>query len=120
MEANETLYWGMNEKSFLLLMHLSQFAGLIVPGAGLALPIVMWLTNKDNNERIDQQGKYITNWIISVVIYLAASAILTIIFIGIIGLFAVGIAALVFPIIGAIKANEGEIWKYPLTIQFIK
>lgn len=120
METNENQYWGMNEKSFLLLMHLGQFAGVIVPGAGFALPIIMWVTNKENNERIDEQGKYITNWLISATIYLIASIILTFIFIGIIGIIAVAIAALVFPIIGAIRANDGEIWKYPLSIQFIK
>jgi len=117
---NETQYWGMNEKTFLLVMHLSQFAGIIVPGAGLVLPIIMWLTNKGNNPRIDEQGKYITNWIISVVIYVIVSIILTAVFIGIIGLIAVGLAAIVFPIIGAIKANDGEVWKYPLTIPFLK
>jgi uncharacterized Tic20 family protein len=120
MEQENKLFWGMNEKSFLLLMHLGQFAGLIVPGLGLALPIVMWVTNKEQSENIDQQGKYITNWIISMVIYLTASIILMIIVIGIVSLIAVAIAALVFPIIGAIKSNNGEVWKYPLTIQFIK
>ncbi|MCF6240586.1 MAG: DUF4870 domain-containing protein [Bacteroidales bacterium] len=120
MEANENQYWGMNEKSFLLLMHLGQFAGWIIPGAGFALPIIMWVTNKDNSERIDEQGKYITNWLISLTIYIIASSILMIIAIGFIGLIAAGLLALVFPIIGAIKANDGEIWKYPLTIQFIK
>lgn len=120
MEQENKVYWGMNEKSFLLLMHLGQFAGMIIPGLGFVLPIVMWVTNKEQSEKIDQQGKYITNWIISATIYAVASAILMIIVIGIISLIAVGIAALVFPIIGAIKSNNGEVWKYPLSIQFIK
>ena len=28
--------------------------------------------------------------------------------------------SIVFPIIGGIKANNGELWKYPLSIQFLK
>ena len=27
---------------------------------------------------------------------------------------------IIFPIIGGIKANNGELWKYPLSIQFFK
>jgi hypothetical protein len=31
-----------------------------------------------------------------------------------------GILAVVFPIIGGIKANNGELWHYPMTINIIK
>ena len=117
---NENKYWGMNEKTYLLMMHLSQFASVIVPGAGLILPIVMWLTNKDNSERIDEQGKYITNWMISLAIYAIISTILIFIGIGFILLIALGIISVVFPIIGAIKADKEELYKYPLSIEFIK
>jgi uncharacterized Tic20 family protein len=30
------------------------------------------------------------------------------------------VIAIVFPIIGAVKANNGELWEYPLTIKFLK
>jgi uncharacterized Tic20 family protein len=30
------------------------------------------------------------------------------------------IIGIVFPIIGGIKANNGEVWKYPLSIPFFK
>ena len=120
METENKQYWGMDEKTFLLLMHLGQFAGIIIPGLGFVLPIVMWVTNKEFNENIDQQGKYITNWIISATIYAVASAILMIVLIGFVTLVAVGILAMVFPIMGAIKSSKGEVWKYPLSIQFIK
>ena len=29
-----------------------------------------------------------------------------------------GLLCLIFPIIGAIKANDGEVWPYPLSIRF--
>ncbi len=35
-------------------------------------------------------------------------------------LLAIGVVAIVFPIIGAMKASNGEVWKYPLTISFLK
>jgi len=55
-------FWGMDEKTFCMSMHLSQFAGCIVPLAGLILPVVMWATNKDQSPMIDQHGRNIFNF----------------------------------------------------------
>jgi uncharacterized Tic20 family protein len=57
--------WNMDLSSYCMLMHLSQFAGIIVPFGGIALPIIMWATNKDKSSIIDQHGKNILNWMIS-------------------------------------------------------
>ena len=113
-------FWGMSENTFCMLMHLSLFAGAVVPGAGLVLPIVMWATNKDESPIIDQHGKNILNFIISMVIYAAASLVLMIIVVGFFTLIAVGVLAIVFPIIAAVKANDGIYWPYPLCIRFFK
>ena len=110
----------MEMNQFCLLMHLSQFASYIVPAAGLVLPIVMWSTNKDKSEIIDQHGKNILNWMISSVIYIVISMILMLVLIGFVTIFAVLICTIVFSVIGAIKANDGQVYKYPLTITFIK
>jgi uncharacterized Tic20 family protein len=40
--------------------------------------------------------------------------------VGFLTLLAVGVIHIVFPIIGAVKANNGELWEYPLTIKFLK
>lgn len=106
--------WGMKEKDFIVLMHVSVFM------AGIILPIVMWSQFKDENEEIDKHGKDIINWGISSILYFFLSFILTFLFVGIFTTFAVGICATIFPIIGAIKASNGEHWKYPLNIGFIK
>ena len=120
-ESNEDFKpWGMEMNQFCLLMHLSQFASYIVPAAGLVLPIVMWSTNKDKSEIIDQHGKNILNWMISSVIYIVISMILMLVLIGFVTIFAVLICTIVFSVIGAIKANDGQVYKYPLTITFIK
>jgi uncharacterized protein len=99
-------------------LHLSQFAGYFVPLAGLILPIVLWQLKKDQLPGIDAHGRNVVNWIISEIIYAAGCAILIFFFIGIPMLVALGVLGVVFTIIGAIKANEGEIWRYPLSIRF--
>ena len=112
--------WGMELNTFCMLMHLSQLAGFVVPFAGLILPIVMWATNKDKFPLVDQHGKNIFNWMISALIYSIVSGILMLIAIGVLGFIAIGICAIIFAIIGGVQANEGKVWKYPLTIQFFK
>lgn len=122
-ESNQTENfrpWGMELNQFCMFMHLAQFAGLIVPIANIVLPIVMWTTNKDKSELIDQHGKHILNWMISSFIYFFVSFILMFVIIGFLAIFAVAICSIIFTIMGAIKANNGEVYKYPLSITFIK
>lgn len=103
-----------------MILHLSLFAGHIVPGGGIVAPIVIWQTQKDEMPEIDAHGKNAVNWIISFIIYMIVSAILCLVFIGFVLLPIVLVLNVVFPIIAAVKANEGEVWKYPLSIPFFK
>lgn len=112
--------WGMELNTFCMLLHLSQLAGFLVPLAGLILPIVMWATNKDDFPIVDKHGKNIFNWMLSALIYSVVCAILTIIVIGVFGFLALAICGIVFAVVGGIKANDGEVWPYPLTIRFFK
>ena len=103
-----------------MFLHLSQLAGLIVPFAGIVVPVVIWQTQKDKIPALDAHGKMVTNWMISALIYSAVSVILMFVLVGFLTMLAVIIMAIVFPIIGAVKANNGELWEYPLTIKFLK
>ena len=111
--------WGMEERGFTALMHISQFAGILIPFAGFILPVVMWISGKEDSDTVDQHGKAVVNWMISLLIYLAICGILVVIGIGLIGLIALGILNVIFVIKGAIKANEGVLWHYPMTIKIL-
>lgn len=111
---------GMEQNTYLMLMHLSQLAGMIIAGLGFVLPIILWATNKDKDAEIDRHGKNILNFIISWFIYYAVSAILIFVLIGIPLLIVLGFMQLIFIIIASVKANSKEFWKYPLTIPFFK
>lgn len=112
--------WGMELNTFNMLMHLSQFAGVIVPFAGFILPIVMWTTQKEKSASIDAHGKNIVNFMLSLIVYGLICAILSLVLIGILGFIVLGIASVIFIIIGAVRAMEGEAYQYPLTIKFFK
>ena len=99
-------------------IHLSQFCGYIVPFAGLVVPIVLWQMKKGESEVIDKHGKIVLNWILSELIYGFVIGLLCLLFIGFLLIPVLAVMAIVFPIIGGIKANSGEVWPYPLSINF--
>ncbi len=110
----------VDEKMWAMFIHLGLLCGFIVPGLGLVVPIVLWQMKKDQSAFIDANGKIVANWIITFLILVAISLILMIIFIGIFLLWALVIANVIFAIIGAVKANGGEAWPYPISFKFIQ
>ncbi|MEO7658418.1 MAG: DUF4870 domain-containing protein [Pyrinomonadaceae bacterium] len=110
-----------DEKQMGLILHLSGLAFALVFPLGIVLPIILWQTQKDKMPVLDVHGKMVTNWMISATIYAAVSFVLMFVLVGFLTGLAVWLMAIIFPIIGALKANnEGEMWQYPLTIKFLK
>lgn len=109
-----------DEKQLGLFLHLSQLINLFIPLGGVIAPIVLWQMKKDEMPALDAHGKMIVNWFISAFIYTVVSGILTLILIGFLGLLAMAALSVIYPIVGGIKANNGELWEYPLTIKFLK
>lgn len=120
MNANKEEFWGMPLNTYCMLLHLSQLTSIIIPGLGLILPIVMWATNKDKNDVIDKHGKVAVNWLISLFIYSLICGVLVFVVVGIFGFFILAVLNFIFAIVAAIKANDGQLWVYPLSIKFIK
>jgi uncharacterized Tic20 family protein len=103
-----------------ILLHLSQLLVYFLPPFGLVAPFVIWQYKKNEMPEIDDHGKMVANWVLSAMIYLVASTVLCLIVIGVPLLLAVIILSIVYPVIGAVKASHGQVWRYPLTIDFIK
>ena len=107
--------YGVEEKTWCALMHLSQL--LYFSGVGIVLPIAMFLLGSNQSDLVRRHGHRMMNWIISTVIYAAIGGLLCFLFIGIPLLIILMLLAIAFPIIAAVKANQGEVWTYPLTIK---
>lgn len=103
-----------------LCLHLSQFMTYVIPLAGLIVPLILWQVKKDESAVIDRHGRIVMNWIFTEFILLLIIAPLCFILIGLPLLFILGVLGIVFPIIGAIKAGNGEVWPYPCSIRFLK
>ena len=109
-----------DEKQMGMFLHLSRLLDAFVFPIGAIITIVLWQTQKYKMPALDAHGKMVTNWLISSVIYGVISFVLMFVLIGFLTGFALWIMMIVFPIIGGIKANNGELWEYPLTIKFLK
>lgn len=109
-----------SEKNYAMLCHLVAFSGFIIPFGSIIGPLVMWLIKKEESEFINYHGKESLNFQISIAIYAIISGILALVLIGILFLIALGIIWIVFIIIASVKTSEGEEYRYPLTIRFVK
>lgn len=107
-------------RQWAMLIHLSQLAGFIVPLAGMVVPIVLWQIKKRELPGIDAHGCHATNWIITELIFGIICIPLCFIIIGIPLLIALGLVGVIFPVIAGIKANNGELWRYPLSFTFFR
>lgn len=107
----------MDNRTYSMLLHLSQLCGYVVPVGGWVAPLVLWLIRRDD-PYINEQGKVVFNWIISAFIYLVICIVLWFLVIGIFLTAALGIASVIFIVIGAIRAQNGTIQNYPMSIPF--
>ncbi|WP_242086437.1 DUF4870 domain-containing protein [Aestuariivivens sediminis] len=111
----------MREDNQLIVMtHLSQLITLLVGFGSLLLPLILWLTQKERVYQMDQHGKNIINFQLSLIVYCLICIPLILWFgLGLLGFIILGIISVVFPIVNAVKASKGEIPKYPLSLNFI-
>jgi len=119
MESN---YYIAKRKDNQLLMvtHLSQLLTYITGFGGLIVPLILWATQKNNVLDMDAHGKAILNFQLSIIVYCILSIpLIFLLGLGILTLIIVGVLAFVMPIVNAIKASNGELPSYPLSLNFV-
>ena len=120
-----------DQRQWAMFAHLSAIVGGLLTGHlggfGCVLgPLIIWAVKKDTMPFVADQAKEALNFNISVGIVLFVLFLLGIGTLGIgfiltaplMGI--VCIAALVFIIIAAVKANEGVAYRYPFTLRLVK
>ena len=118
-QGSEVSVSSKDEKMWGMLCHLSALAGFVIPFGNIIAPLVIWILKKEEFPFVDDQGKEALNFQISLTIYFIAGAILLIVGIGFVILPIVAVFGLIMIIIASIKANDGEKYRYPITIRLI-
>ncbi len=100
-----------DEKTMAILSHVLT---LVV---GFVAPLIIYLMKKDESVYVREHARESLNFQITIFIIIAG---LIITVIGILLLWLVGIAALIFVIMATVKASEGKLYKYPFSLRLIK
>ena len=140
--------WGMPVNVYCLFLHLSPLLGFGFFALGFVGPFVLWMANKDGSGEVDAHGRRVLNWIISLAVYwllllLGFWVVLGfhmdvfsapfnihipddldgmwpyVMGMGAAALISMGLLIL-FAVIGALKANKGVRWHYPVAVRFLR
>jgi uncharacterized protein len=104
--------WGM-------LAHLLSFVAAYI-ALGFVAPLVVLLVFGQRSAYVRAHAVESLNFNLSWLLYAVVAGILLIIGIGLLILIALGIAYVVLVVIASIRANNGEFFRYPLTIRFVR
>lgn len=108
------------EKGYSVGMHLTSLAMTVVP---VVPALIMWLIKRDESPYVDDHGKEVVNFQISLVIYSVGATIFSFVTAGF-GvilvwppIFVLGMVGL---IMGAVAAGKGRYYRYPACVRLIK
>lgn len=99
-------------------LHLGGMCGYILWPLCIIVPLIIWLAKRGDSAFIDDHGKEVLNFQISINLWAVAAGLLVFCGIGIVLAPALIIFGLVVMILNAIRANRGEYVRYPMTIRF--
>ncbi|ADO72469.1 DUF4870 domain-containing protein [Stigmatella aurantiaca] len=108
-----------DEKTWGMLAHLSALVAGIF-GFPFLGPLIVMLTKGKESKWVESHAKEALNFQITATAAIWISAALMLCVVGFLLLPVIGIAALVFTIIASIKANNGEMYRYPATVRLVK
>lgn len=104
-----------SDKALAILCHLSAFLG-----APLLLPLIVWLVKRRDPDLVAAHAAEALNFHLSLLIYGILLIPLCFIGIGVVLLIIMGIASAVLAIVAALRASDGVVYRYPLTLRMIK
>ncbi|WP_242607804.1 DUF4870 domain-containing protein [Xylanimonas ulmi] len=115
LPENEARNWSMAA-------HLAPI--LLAPiSAGLApvlAPLVIWLVFRHRSPLVDDQAKESLNFQITLTIAYVVGLITLVLLVGAVIMLAAWVLSIVFGILGAIAASRGDLYRYPLSIRFVR
>ena len=111
-----------SSRSWCIGLHLSGFSGILLGWSLMHIlaPLAIWLIKRADSPEIDATGKEVLNFQISYTIYSVVAGLLCFVLVGILILPVVLIVWIVCMIIAAVRTSNGEAYRYPFTIRFLK
>jgi uncharacterized Tic20 family protein len=108
-----------DEQLWGLILHPSALAGFLISFGNLIAPLIIWQIKKDESEFLDEVGREAVNFHIAITVYALISTVLIFVLIGFLLLAAVTIGMIVLTVIAAVKANDGECYRFPMIFRLV-
>lgn len=99
--------------------HLSPLSGYLIPFGHIITPLIIWLRYRDRCPALDQHGRDVLNFQLSVTLYVLMALFLSFFLIGVFLLFVLIMLHVVLVLYASRRAQYGEVTRYPLSIEFI-
>ena len=98
---------------------LGNILGILI---GFISPLIFWLIYRDRSKFLDTNLKSALNFHLTTIIAFIAASILSAVTFGILSILflVIGVLILIFCILAFVKTRNGENYKYPLSIPFVK
>ena len=123
----ERLVPSNDERTYGMVIHLSPLAAYVLPALGSLIgPLIAWLVLKDRSQYADHQGKEALNFQLTLWAVALAAGMVCVFTLGLGVLLlwpvflVIPVVQVVFAIIATVASNNGETYRYPLSIRFIK
>jgi uncharacterized protein len=107
------------ERLWAMLAHLLSFVAAYL-FLGFVAPLVVLLVFGPRSPYVRAHAVESLNFNLTWLLYAIVGVVLAFLVIGIPILIALGIAYLVLVIVASVKANNGEVYRYPATIRFVR
>lgn len=107
-----------SERTYATFQHLTLLLFHFIP-IPVIPALVMWRSRAQESPFLDDHGKEAVNFQISLFIYFVVAAVLAVIVIGLLLMAVVWVLGIVGCIMGAVAANRGEYFRYPMSLRLI-
>jgi uncharacterized Tic20 family protein len=110
-----------SERNWAVFCHLGGFGVYLLPFAfgHILVPLVIWLMKRNDSPFIDENGREALNFQISVTLYGIVAGVLAFVLVGFVLLAILAAFQFVLMVIASVRASQGEVYRYPLTIRLI-
>ncbi|WP_046745337.1 DUF4870 domain-containing protein [Kordia zhangzhouensis] len=108
------------DNQLMVITHLSQLSSFVIGFGSLIVPLILWACNKNDVHDMDEQGKQIVNFQLSMIIYgIISIPLILALGLGLLLLLGVLILSFIMPIINAVRVSNEQEPYYPLSIKIL-
>ncbi len=89
-------------------------------GLGFLVPLIILQTTGKTDPFVRENAVQSLNFSLTMLLGMVVSLVLLLVFVGIVGLIVIPILTIILQILGSIAAGRGEVYRYPISIRFVK